>query len=118
MARTKKTNVPVDAPLPENVRVLKNGALYDDEKKRIVGVRPERDAWIADHSLRWHGVRILGGEHTCDTATRFHRAPQSCEGTRDAVHLRRKRIREDGEPERGSIYGRRGRDWRRAHSWA
>ena len=41
MERTKKTNVPVDAPLPENVRVLKNGALYDDEKKRIVGVRPE-----------------------------------------------------------------------------
>lgn len=41
MARAKKTNIPVDAPLPENVRVLKNGALYDDEKKRIVGVRPE-----------------------------------------------------------------------------
>jgi len=41
MAKTKKTNIPIDAPLPENVRVLKNGALYDDEKKRIVGVRPE-----------------------------------------------------------------------------
>ena len=41
MARTKKINKPVDEPLPDNVRVLKNGALYDDEKKRIVGVRPE-----------------------------------------------------------------------------
>ena len=41
MARTKKVNIPTDAPLPENIRVLKNGALYDDEKKRIVGVRPE-----------------------------------------------------------------------------
>ena len=41
MAKTKKTNIPIDAPLPENVRVLKNGALYDDEKKRIVGVRPD-----------------------------------------------------------------------------
>lgn len=39
--RTKKVNIPTDAPLPENVRVLKNGALYDDEKKRIVGVRPD-----------------------------------------------------------------------------
>lgn len=37
----KKTNVPVDEPLPEKIRVLKNGALYDTEAKKIVGVRPE-----------------------------------------------------------------------------
>lgn len=41
MARKKKINEPIDEPLPETVRVLKNGALYDDEKKRIVGVRPD-----------------------------------------------------------------------------
>ena len=37
----KKVNIPVDAPLPENIRVLKNGALYDDDIKKIVGVRPD-----------------------------------------------------------------------------
>lgn len=37
----KKTNIPIDAPLPENIRVLKNGALYDDDIKKIVGVRPD-----------------------------------------------------------------------------
>ena len=37
----KKINTPVDAPLPETVKVFKNGALYDTETKRIIGVRPE-----------------------------------------------------------------------------
>ncbi len=41
MARTKKINKPVDEPLPDNIRVGKNGALYDMDKKRFVGVRPD-----------------------------------------------------------------------------
>lgn len=37
----KKINTPTNDPLPENIRVGKNGALYDMEKKRFVGVRPD-----------------------------------------------------------------------------
>lgn len=41
MAKKDKVNIPIDTPLPDGVRVLRNGALYDDNTKRIVGVRPE-----------------------------------------------------------------------------
>ena len=56
MARTKKINKPVDEPLPENVRVLKNGALYDDEKKRISSVEAlNHAAGFISHEL---GMRM------------------------------------------------------------
>ena len=34
-------NVPIDAELPPNHRVLSNGAIYDNDRKRIVALRPE-----------------------------------------------------------------------------
>ena len=41
MGRKGKVNTLTNEPLPENIKVYKNGALFDKDKGRIIAMRPE-----------------------------------------------------------------------------